>query len=216
MIRIVQRKLIIPRGDTGTFTIPAIMAASSGDVAIFTIFDCITHSKVFEKAVQSDTNNYVIEFTHNDTVNLKPGKYVWDIKFYKNPQYLDNELVNGDEVNSYYAGYTLPDCEIRETGDNLLMSPDAPSGTLTPAQLDIISAALAQLSAAVDQTQANVEHYPKIIDEMWYAWDSENEEYVNTGVNANGIEPDLTDYVRFEDLLSLSNEDIENIINGGN
>ena len=75
MIRIVQRKLIIPRGDTGTFTIPAIMAASSGDVAIFTIFDCITHSKVFEKAVQSDTNNYVIEFTHNDTVNLKPGKY---------------------------------------------------------------------------------------------------------------------------------------------
>lgn len=141
MIRIVQRKLIIPRGDTGTFTIPATMAAS-GDVAIFTIFDCITHSKIFEKAVQSDTNNYVIEFTHNDTVNLKPGKYVWDIKFYKNPQYLDNELVNGDEVNSYYAGYTLPDCEIRETGDTLLTSDDAPTSTISPESLNIINAAI--------------------------------------------------------------------------
>jgi hypothetical protein len=50
---------------------------------------------------------------------------------------------------------------------------------------------------------------------MWYAWDSVNQEYVNTGVNADGIKPDLTDYVKFEDLLSLSNEDIENIINRG-
>lgn len=215
MIRLIQRRLIIPRGDTGSFTIPTITTASASDVSVFTIFDCLTHSKIFEKIVNTSNDTLTIEFSHGDTVNLVPGKYVWDIKFYKNPQFLDNELINGDEVDSYYAGYKLPECEIRETGDSLLMSSDAPSGTLTPAQIDIVSAALAQLSAAVDQTQANVEHYPKIIDEMWYAWDSVNQEYVNTGVNANGIEPDLTDYVKFEDLLSLSNEDIENIINGG-
>ena len=149
MIRLIQRKLIIPRGDTGSFTVPTIAAASSGDVAVFTIFSYATRTKMFEKIVDVSGETLTIEFTHNDTVNLKPGKYVWDIKFYKDPVFADDELVNGEEIDSYYAGYSLPDCEIRETGDNLLISPDAPNGTLTPAQLDIISAALATITNAV-------------------------------------------------------------------
>ena len=187
MIRLIQRRLIIPRGDTGSFTIPAIAAASNTDVAIFTIFDCVTRSKLFEKTAQPNGETLVIEFTHNDTVNLVPGKYVWDIKFYKNPQYADGELVNGDEIDSYYAGYSLPECEIRETADDLLISPNAPNGTLTPSELNIISAALASLSSAVAQTESNVSHYPIIQDETWYVWDAAIENYVSTEVPANGI-----------------------------
>lgn len=187
MIRLIQRKLIIPRGDTGSFSIPTIAAASQADVAVFTIFDCLTRTKAFQKTVVPQDSILTIEFTHNDTVNLAPGRYVWDIKFYKNPIYSDGELVNGEEIDSYYAGYSLPGCEIRETGDDYLISPDAPSGTLTPEQLDIISAALSDLATAVQQTETNVSHYPQIRDEEWYVWSAEANDYVATGVSANGI-----------------------------
>lgn len=150
MIRLIQRKLIIPRGDTGSFSVPTIAAASQGDVAVFTIFDCLTRAKVFQKTVTPQDSNLVVEFTHNDTVNLPPGRYVWDIKFYVNPQYADDELVNGDEINSYYAGYSLPDCEIRETGDDLLTIDGSPETTLTPEALDILSATLTETTTARD------------------------------------------------------------------
>jgi len=92
-------------------------------------------------AAEGDVLN--VAFSHNETVNLKPGKYLWDIKIYTNPQFVDDELVNGEEIDSYYAGFSLPECEIRETGDSLLVSPDAPTATLTAAALDIITGALA-------------------------------------------------------------------------
>lgn len=187
LIRLIQRKLIIPRGDTGSFNIPAIAAASNSDVAVFTIFDCTTKTKLFQKSIAATSDVLTFEFTHNDTVNLPPGNYVWDIKFYKNPVYADEELVNGEEIDSYYAGYSLPTCEIRETSDNLLMNSSAPSATLTPAQLDIISAALASLSQAVVNTEENVSHYPIIQNNTWYVWDATTNEYVSTGVSANGI-----------------------------
>lgn len=187
MIRLIQRKLIIPRGDTGTFTIPSIAAATSSDVAIFTIFDCLTHSKVLQKSIPLSSDFLTIEFTHNDTVNLPAGHYVWDIKFYKNPQYLDDELINGDEVDSYYAGYRLPECEIRETGDNLLISDNAPSAKLMPEQLDIINTALSACLTAVQQSESNVSHYPKIEHDEWFVWDADAAQYVSTGVVATGI-----------------------------
>ena len=188
MIRLVQRKLIIPRGDTGSFTIPAIATTAQADAAVFTIFDCLTHSRLFQKVMQpSGGNTLTVEFTHNETVNLKPGKYVWDIKYYKNPQYADGKLIDGDEIDSYYAGFTIPPCEIRETGDDLLVSPDAAVGELAPEQLDIISAALADMREAVEETQSNVEHYPYVGENNhWYLWDVELGEFVDTGVKALG------------------------------
>lgn len=186
MIRLIQRRLIIPRGDTGSFTIPALASATSADIAVFTIFSCLTHSKIFDKIVNvtGDTLNFT--FTHSDTVNLPVGEYVWDIKFYKDPIYEDDKLINGTEIDSYYAGYKLPVCEIRETGDNLLVSDDAPQGTLTPNQIDIINSALATMQVAISQTQANVEHYPKIENGNWYVWDVSEGEYVDTGIVAQG------------------------------
>lgn len=155
MIRMVKRRLIIPRGDTGSFSIPIIEAASVGDVAVFTIFDTLTRTKVSEKELTITESILTFEFTHNDTVNLKPGKYLWDIKFYKNPVYADKKLVNGDEIDSYYAGFELPVCEIRETGDNLLVSESIVPGALLPTQLDIISAALVELQNATGGNGGN-------------------------------------------------------------
>lgn len=186
MIRLIQRKLIIPRGDTGSFSIEPITEASSGDAAVFTIFDKLTHTKIFSKTVEIKGNLITFSFTHNDTVNLIPGRYLWDIKFYKNPVYADGELINGEEINSYYAAFSLPECEIKQTGDNLLISPTAPTATLSSNQLDIINSALNQIAIAVNQTIANVEHYPVIINGNWHTWNAQQQQYINTGISAAG------------------------------
>lgn len=186
MIRLLQRRLIIPRGDTGSFSIP-VLKNSADNIAVFTIFDGTTKTKMFQKMIQSEGDVLNIAFTHNDTVNLKPGKYVWDIKYYSNPEFIDDELVNGEEVDSYYAGFSLPICEIRETGDTYLVSPDAPNAKLSPSQLEIITSALHSINEAIRKTQENVEHYPEIRDEVWYTWDAESGDYISTGVQANGI-----------------------------
>ena len=187
MIRLLQRRLIIPRGDTGSFTVPLLSQGNTDNIAVFTIFDELTRTRLFQKIIQCEGDVMNVAFTHNDTVNLKPGKYLWDIKFYQNPQFVDEELVNGDEVDSYYAGFSLPVCEIRETADNYLVSPDAPTAMLTPEQLDIITGAISSLNEAIEKTQSNVEHYPIVRDEVWYTWDAETQDYVSTGVRANGI-----------------------------
>lgn len=204
MIRLIQRRLIIPRGDTGTFTVPVITTSNTGDAAIFYIFDTLTRKKIFEKIVEVSGEVMTIEFNHNDTVNLPVGKYVWDIKFYQDPVFADGMLINGKEIDSYYAAFTLPVCEIRETGDNMLMSPDSAQGALSPQQLDIIS-------AAISQSQTNVLHYPKIIDGFWHVWDAAQGTYVNTNVSA---EPVMDEYVRNDELAALTTEDLTSIING--
>ena len=122
MIRLIQRRLIIPRGDTGTFSVPVLSTLNTGDVAIFTIFDDMLKRKVFEKKIENINDTIDVRFEHEDTVNLPVGKFYWDIKFYKNPVFIDDELVDGEEVDSYYAAFTLPVCEIRQTGDKLILN----------------------------------------------------------------------------------------------
>ena len=118
MIKLVQRRLIIPRGDTGNFTIPVLTSASDKNtVAIFSIFD-LTDGKVLYQKEGTITDNIVkVEFTHEETKVLPLGKYVWDIKIYINPEYKNGILINGDEVHSYYAGFQYPICEITVTRD---------------------------------------------------------------------------------------------------
>ena len=180
MIRLIQRRLIIPRGDTGSFSIPVLKQPNAGDIAVFTIFDCSTRTRMFQKQVAAEGDTISIAFTHTDTVNLKPGKYFWDIKFYTNPVFVEDELVDGTEVDSYYAGYSLPDCEIRETADNYLIAPDGPDSYLTPEQLDIVTEAIAALQDAITKTETNVTHYPQIRDGVWYVWDAEVGDFIST------------------------------------
>jgi len=211
MIRLIQRRLIIPRGDTGSFTIPTLATAAESDIAVFTVFDTTTRTKLFEKIVSAGSDTITINFTHEDTVNLKPGKYLWDIKFYKDPKYVkddyDNDiLVSGTEVDSYYAQFTLPVCEIRETGDNLLVSDEAPNAYLTPQQLDIVTKALNALENAVEKTEENVEHYPTIQNGQWQVWDANAGEYVSTGVDVSGPQGEKGETGNGIDSVAFDNE----------
>ena len=179
MIRLIQRRLIIPRGDTGSFTIPILTAAQGDCAAVFSIIEPATRSILFQKLAQID-DNITISFTHNDTVVLPVGQYLWDIKFYQNPVYEQGMVVNGDEVDSYYAGYSLPTCEIRPTGDNL------PKNALNDEQNRMVSAALKALEAGVQQTETNIQRYPIVQNDYWWTWDALQNQYVNTHTKATG------------------------------
>lgn len=112
MIRFIQRRLIIPRGDTGSLTVPT---AAEGDAAVFSIFDPLTRKTVLEKIIPIESEGITISLIQEDTINLVPKKYLWDIKVYNEPEYdEDGKLIDGKEINSLYAGYSMPVCEIRE------------------------------------------------------------------------------------------------------
>lgn len=115
MIRLIRRRLIIPRGDTGSFSIPTIGEVGESDVAIFGIFDPLTHKTLVMKKIQATSPTLTISFATEDTINLEPRKYNWDITIYKGPIYdEEGELIGAEEVNSYYSAYKLPTCEITE------------------------------------------------------------------------------------------------------
>ena len=115
MIRLIRKRLIIPRGDTGAFSIPTKGSISEGDIAVFGIFDPLTRRTVVTKMVPATTPTISIGLVTDDTVDLEPRKYNWDISIYKHPYYdEDGELIGAEEVHSYYSAFRLPICEITE------------------------------------------------------------------------------------------------------
>lgn len=115
MIRIVGNRLIVPRGDTGIFTIPVIGFPSEGDVAVFSVRDNLTQETLIEKIIDAYSSHLVIHFEHEDTANIPAGKYTWGLKIYRNPQYdEDGVLIDAVEVDSYYSAYSQPQFIVKE------------------------------------------------------------------------------------------------------
>lgn len=123
MIRLVQRRLVIPRGDTGEFTIPTAGAVEQGDKAIFSIYDPLLQKTVCQKIVDATNETITFAFTHADTVNIEPSdRYEWDIKIYRHPQYDENDnLVDADSIDSYYSafGTKMPKCVIKQVAQDV-------------------------------------------------------------------------------------------------
>lgn len=127
MIRLIQRKLIIPQGDTGTFTIPTQGSVSENDIAVLSIYDTLTHTTVLEKKIQATQETLSFNFSSEDTLNIEPderepgGRYRWDITIQRNPLYDENNnLIHYDNIDSYYAAFGLPVCVIKRVARNVL------------------------------------------------------------------------------------------------
>lgn len=123
MIRVIQRRLIIPRGDTGTFTLPLLPGTERGDVAVFSIYDPLIKEAIYKRQYQVTEDELTIPFSHEDTMELQPSnRYEWDVKIYHEPIYEEDEdptsakviPIDGASIHSYYAAFTLPTCEVRE------------------------------------------------------------------------------------------------------
>lgn len=167
MIRLVGKKLIIPRGDTGSFSIPTLSSFANSDVAVFTIIDAKTNTKIFTKECNESNGTLTVQFDHLETVNLPIGKYYWDIKYYKDPEYQEGVLFNGTQVDSYYAAYSLPICEIKQTGDLLLTSSESPKDTLSMEAFNILNAKINQLETKkVESLQGMAEETVTKINEI--------------------------------------------------
>lgn len=124
MIRLIQRRLIIPQGDTGTFTIPTQGTVEVGDKAIFAVFDNLTHKTVLEKVIDATAETLSFTFDSEDTLHLEPdergSRYSWDITLVRNPEYDENnKLIHADSIDSYYAAFGLPSCRITKVTRNV-------------------------------------------------------------------------------------------------
>ena len=58
MIRIIGTRLLIPKGDTGFFSLPNKGVFSEGDVAVFSVKDPLTQTTVIEKVI--DAKGYFV------------------------------------------------------------------------------------------------------------------------------------------------------------
>ena len=127
MIRLIQRKLIIPQGDTGNFTIPTQGEVGENDLATFAIYDTLTHKTVLEKKIVATPETLTFNFATEDTLKIEPdekecgGRYRWDITIQRDPLYDENNnLIHYDSVDSYYAAFGLPICVIKRVTRNVL------------------------------------------------------------------------------------------------
>lgn len=115
MIRLVGTRLIIPKGDTGSFVLPVRGQVDEGDVAVFSVKDPLTRTTVIEKLLDANGENLFIFIEHEDTMNLNAGKYIWDVKIYRSPKYdEDGILVDAMEIDSYYSAFGQPLLIIKE------------------------------------------------------------------------------------------------------
>ena len=214
MIRVIQRRLIIPRGDTGTFTVPALSPGQAGSVGVFTIFDPITKTRIFQKQVELQENVFNIEFSHGDTVNLQAGDYLWDIKFYKNPIFADNKVIDGEEIDSYYAAFQTPKCEIRETGDAFMSIEGAHADiedinlilAATQAANAAKDAATEQADIAADKAEEAAQRLVELVAQIPTKISELEDDSGHYTKPASGIPAsDLEDtYVKFDDYASIS------------
>lgn len=112
MIRLIKDRLVVPKGDTGSFTVPLLENISTDNaVAVFSIFNL--NGRLYQQIQPIEGSIITFNLGHNDTNDFPIGKYNWDVKIYTNPQYnAANVLINGDQVHSYYAAFELPICEV--------------------------------------------------------------------------------------------------------
>jgi len=100
---------------------------AENDVAVFAIYDTLTHKTVLEKKIQATSETLTFKFASQDTLNIEPdekecgGRYRWDITIQRNALYdNNNNLIHYDSVDSYYAAFGLPICVIKRVTRNVL------------------------------------------------------------------------------------------------
>lgn len=120
MIRTIGTRIIIPKGDTGSFTLPIKKEnLLDSDIAIFSVKDYLTSTTVIEKNINIVENQVLVHIEHEDTAKLAAGKYFWDIKVYHRPDYdEEGNIVDALEIDSYYSAFEQPQLIIKEVAKN--------------------------------------------------------------------------------------------------
>lgn len=100
----------------------------------------------------------------------------------------DEYLRNGEDIHAYLYMHTSEDdgYSVYHIHIPVISRAAISEEEITPIQHDVIEEALEALADAVEKTNENVHHYPYINEyEYWMSWDSDNEEFFDTGVKAS-------------------------------
>lgn len=118
-MRMIGTRIILPKGDTGFFTLPTRGKVNKGDIAVFSVKNPLTQTTVLEKHFDASEDHLLIRFEHEDTKELNTGKYLWDIKIYRSPIYdEDGLLIDAIDIDSYYSAFSQPQLIIKEVAKN--------------------------------------------------------------------------------------------------
>ena len=112
MIRLIGRRLIIPRGDTGSLSIPMQGAVEGEYKAVLGIYDPLLNQWHEIESSKLEADVLTFEFTSADTKDLEPSeRYQWDIRIFRD----DDSDGEYESVDSYYAafGKSMPKCVIK-------------------------------------------------------------------------------------------------------
>lgn len=119
MLRIIGSRVMLPKGDTGSFRMPIKQELiDESTVVVFSVFDKLTRKTILEKqfGVEEDGFCY-ISINHDDTKDLQVGKYFWDLKIYYMPVYdEDGILIDAMQIDSIYSTHHMATFLITEVG----------------------------------------------------------------------------------------------------
>lgn len=119
MLRIIGSRIMLPKGDTGSFRMPIRKELiSNSTVVVFSVFDKLTRKTILEKnfPVREDGFCYIY-IDHGDTKDLPVGKYYWDLKAYYMPKYdEDGKIIDAMEIDSTYSSHHMATFLIMEVG----------------------------------------------------------------------------------------------------
>lgn len=106
-IDIKTRKITLPVGDTGGFTVRMIGELfdffADGDLVSFAISNKLGED-VLKKFFSIEDNACRIRLSSADTADISPGSYTWNLRFFRNVELVDGEPVieNEDDVLTLY------------------------------------------------------------------------------------------------------------------
>lgn len=95
-----HNKVTLSRGDTGTLTIIAHgYTFSDDDRAVFTVRNSVGTVVKEEVYELEDGTTFEAVFENNETDQLKPGSYKWDVRYVIQPYYdQGGRIISGAEV----------------------------------------------------------------------------------------------------------------------
>jgi len=106
MLRLIGKRIMINKGDTGMLILPNIAAGCTNAVAVLTVYDKLYKQKIIEKATPAVEDMLSFSFESQDTSELEPRTYYWDVKIYHNPLLDEDDFpLTGSVVDSYYGSF---------------------------------------------------------------------------------------------------------------
>lgn len=119
MIRTIGTRVILPKGDSGSFRLPVKSDYNSGNsIAVFSVYDKLTRKTIIEKEFPVGDDSFVyINLSHKDSADIEVGKYWWDVKIYYLPKRdEDGKLIDAMQIDSIYATHRMATFIISEVG----------------------------------------------------------------------------------------------------